>query len=385
MASFIKYKTKSKKDRWLYKTYLGIDPLTGKEKRTTRRGFNTKKEAQQDERHLQEEYLKNGFGLKNKHKFKDIYDIWFNQYYKNGVKESTWVGTKGIFKNHVLPLLGNIAIEDITIKHCQDAYVKWANATRTKYKTINSYVKRIFEYAINQGLVTENPAEKVIDPVIERDEDNDVEDNFYSKEELQVFLESMEERKGTKLYSLFHTLAYTGMRQGEAIALTWEDIDMENKTISINKTYSRGENSRNLVLSPKTKSSRRVIGIDDTTIAILKKWKLSQMEELLIYGMNARKKEQLVFSNTKNKFISPSYIQKWKCKVQEENDLKPITTHGFRHTHCSLLFEAGANIPEVKARLGHGDVKTTLNIYTHVTKEQDKKTAQIFDDFMRTG
>ena len=93
-------------------------------------------------------------------------------------------------------------------------------------------------------------------------------------------------------------------------------------------------------------------------------------------------KEQLIFANNKNKFKSLNTPAKWLSKVIKEYDLKPITIHGFRHTHASALFSAGASIKEVQTRLGHSDVQTTLNIYTHVTKEQNKEAVQKLANYL---
>lgn len=77
---------------------------------------------------------------------------------------------------------------------------------------------------------------------------------------------------------------------------------------------------------------------------------------------------QLVFSNENNGFMQPTKTRKWLKHILNNYNLPKITTHGFRHTHCSLLVEAGANIKEVQDRLGHSDIQTTMNIYAHVSK-----------------
>lgn len=93
-------------------------------------------------------------------------------------------------------------------------------------------------------------------------------------------------------------------------------------------------------------------------------------------------KNQLIFSNTKNEFLQLVQVQKWMYSVQKKYKLKHVSLHGLRHTHCSLLFEAGASIKEVQDRLGHSDVKTTLDIYTHVTKKAKEGAIQKFVDYL---
>lgn len=118
------------------------------------------------------------------------------------------------------------------------------------------------------------------------------------------------------------------------------------------------------------------------TMKILALWKKQQQKEYLALGFNTLNKEQLVFSNEKNGFIQPTKTRKWLVRVLEKYNLKSITTHGLRHTHCSLLFEAGASLKEVQDRLGHSDIKTTMDIYTHLTPEAKSGVIQKFDNYL---
>lgn len=164
------------------------------------------------------------------------------------------------------------------------------------------------------------------------------------------------------------------MRKGELLALKWTDIDFENHEITVSKAISLDDTNKIYLKSTKT-GKTRIISIDPATENILMQWKKQQMEDCMMLGFNAKSKNQLVFSNKFNEYMQPSLTQKWLNKIVENYKLKKITTHGFRHTHCSLLFEAGVTIKEVQDRLGHTDVQTTMNIYAHVSKE--RKTSAI--------
>ena len=122
--------------------------------------------------------------------------------------------------------------------------------------------------------------------------------------------------------------------------------------------------------------------MDDSTMQIMKEWKSKQAKEMLSLGYNTMGKNQLVFTNLKNKFINPQKIGQKIRPICKKIDLKEITPHGFRHTHCSLLFEAGASIKEVQERLGHADIQTTMNIYAHVTEKKKEETAQKFAAYL---
>lgn len=130
----------------------------------------------------------------------------------------------------------------------------------------------------------------------------------------------------------------------------------------------------------KQKKSKRLISVDSQTIKVLKQWKLEQAKTLLKYGFNSLDPNQLLFTYQDNKIYRPSYVNDWLNIIIKEYNLKKITIHGFRHTHCSLLFEMGTPIQVVQERLGHSNIKTTMDIYTHVT---DKSRDQIADNFAK--
>lgn len=99
-------------------------------------------------------------------------------------------------------------------------------------------------------------------------------------------------------------------------------------------------------------------------------------------GFNTMRPGQLVFNNEQNEYLQPTKTRKWILQVQNKYNLDLITTHVVRHTHCSLLFEADASIKEVQDRLGHSDIKTTMDIYTHVTEKAKSEAAKKFSNYM---
>ncbi|WP_308858904.1 tyrosine-type recombinase/integrase [Brochothrix thermosphacta] len=137
-----------------------------------------------------------------------------------------------------------------------------------------------------------------------------------------------------------------------------------------------------IIQEPKTKSSQRVNMLDRNTILILQQWRLNQKEWYLKAGYNTSKEDQFLFTNKFNELYYPQAPNDWLYNILEKYDLPKITLHGFRHTHASLLFESGASIKEVQERLGHKDVKTTMNIYAHVSPEKVKETGERFASYV---
>lgn len=146
---------------------------------------------------------------------------------------------------------------------------------------------------------------------------------------------------------------------------------------------SRGENSELHIGTPKTKNSIRKIVLDADTLRDLKQWHNYQRVSLLATGNPVAKNKQLVFSSNENTLYNPTIDRAWLDSIYKQDEtIKKITSHGFRHTHASLLFEAGATIKEVQERLGHADITTTMNIYAHVTESAKERTADLFAKFM---
>lgn len=138
-----------------------------------------------------------------------------------------------------------------------------------------------------------------------------------------------------------------------------------------------------MINTPKTKHSHRTISLDAKTITLLKEWKKEQQVKSLILGFNTLNNDQLIFPNNRNEIHDPTITSQWlRCVYKNNNTLTKIGAHGFRHTHASLLFEAGIPLKEVQVRLGHADIQTTANIYTHVTEKKKEQTGNKFANFM---
>ncbi|WP_394679140.1 tyrosine-type recombinase/integrase [uncultured Exiguobacterium sp.] len=375
------YKNKSGQIFYKFQVYLGIDELTGKNRSTTRRGFKTKKEAELALSRIKIQVADGTYRQKKMDTYQEVYDLWITQYERT-VEESTFVKTVGYFKNHILPSLASYRIEKITIAVCQKHYNEWAEKLQ-KARTIKSYAQKVLDFAIVNDLIQTNPFTHVETKMKKNynQSTDDEKENFYTKEELNVFLELCKNQLDYKAYALLRLISYTGMRKSEALALTWEDVDFNEQSITISKAIGRGKNTQLYLKTTKT-GKTRVNKLDLKTVEILTEWRLLQKEKYLTLGITTQEKNQLIFSNTKNEFLQLVQVQKWMYSVQSKNNLKKVSPHGLRHTHCSLLFEAGATIKEVQDRLGHSDVKTTLNIYTHVTKKAKEGAIKKFVDYL---
>lgn len=365
----------------MFKAYLGIDPVTGKKKYTTKRGFKSLQEAKKAYNRLMVQVEENDVVTNSQRLFSELADEWFEQY-KNTVRESTYVAQKLAYKKHIFPLFGNLKISRISIPYCQKQVNHWYSYYK-KYSNLIGLTSSVFKYALSLRLIRSNPMDAVIRPKRKKRIDEErYSAPYYEKEELLEFLE-IAKNYPDPIYPIFRILAFTGLRKGELLALRWKDIDFEKSTLSVKQTLATCDKWEIKFQVPKTEKSLRTISIDSETLQVIKRWQLKQKEYFLKMGIKPTKDgEQLLFVSEENKPLYLDYVNHNLKIIINENNLKRITPHGFRHTHCSLLFESGASLKEVQVRLGHTDIKTTMDIYTHVTKKQTEETANRFADFM---
>lgn len=256
---------KNGKKNYFFKIYLGINPLDGQPKTTTRRNFKTQKEAERAYTKMKYEVQNGNYFKQRAETYQEVYDLWIQQY-ERSVQESTFVKTSGIFRNHILPSIGKYRITQMNFNVCQKHVNEWADKLKGANK-VKSYASLVMDHAIKIGYIQTNPfalVEITKRPKVFKD-GFDVEDekleNFYNKEQLIELLECIKDEYNTKVYTLFHLLAYSGMRKSEALALTWKDIDFKSNEIRIIKAIGRGKDSK-LYLKPTKTEQDRTIKMD---------------------------------------------------------------------------------------------------------------------------
>lgn len=374
MATIKQYKKNNGDKAWYFKTYLGIDPITGKKKYTTKRGFKTQKEAKMALARLELNIEKSGIPTSSNTTFKDAAELWLVNY-KNTVTASTLSRTEIIFNKHVFPKFGSIALSKITTAYCQKVINNWhESGTSKQYPLFINYMNKVFKYAINIGLTADNPILNVIIPTPKKNKEKSI--KLYTKKQLEIFLSEIQNEKSLYLkardYMLFRLLAFSGCRIGEILALTWDDFNFTTNELSISKTIAKGKEYY-VSETPKTKNSYRKIILDDKTMQYLKRWKLEQIQFLMKFGYT---KPSHVFTNEKNEFTINQAITERYNIYRERAQLPSIGLHGFRHTHASMLYNAGADHKEVQERLGHANIKTTMDTYTHLTDDKREETTK---------
>lgn len=381
MAKIKKYKKKNGEIAYKFHVYLGKDPLTGKEIKTNRSGFKTRQAANLALSRLLLKSKSADFIFDSNLHFEKVAEMWLEQY-KNTVKASTLTAQKFALKKHIIPHFGKIPINKITIPYCQSKVNHWFSYYK-KFNNLIMITSQIFQYDISVRLLTNNPMNGVIRP--KRQMDIDQEDYaapYYSQKQLITFLDKAKKQLPFSEFLMFRILAFTGLRKGELHALRWKDISFGRGTLSVKQTVATADGWKLIFQTPKTRKSVRELSLDDETLKLLKRWKLQQKELFFKLGIKHDNEEQLLFTSEENKVLYLDFLNHRLTKILKDNNLEYMTVHGFRHTHCSLLLESGVPIKEVQERMGHTDIKTTMNVYAHVTDKKREETGNRFAQFM---
>lgn len=375
------------KNNWRYRISLGKNTKTGKYEYISKTGFKRKSDAKHQAEMI-ERQLRNGeYIAPSSSTFKQVADDWLKQY-ATDVKVST-VRAREKAIHHAIEHFNTKPIQTIK-KHEYQRFVNDMSAQYSKnyVDSIVASTNMIFKYAHDMKLIKTLPSEGIKRPKkkvsVEELEDIEIHKKFLEKDELFQFLEVAKYHHSPQnSFEVFTTLAYTGMRAGELLALKWSDIDFENNTISITKTYYNPNNNKKhyQILTPKTESSIGKISVDPHVIQLLKDYKVN-VQDTWKNGLYID--NNFVFTDVNGYPLVIKKLSTWIQAIMKKTDItnKHISTHSFRHTHCALLIEAGVHIKEIQERLRHKDINTTMNIYAKITNSYKKDASQKFSKLM---
>lgn len=362
--------------KYMYYFKAGVDLATGKPYQERRRGYDTAKEAFEARTQAMNKVHKKGTLKHTQMNFEQFLEIIFKPNFyastRQGIEDKNEVIFRELVKFFGKKKPRAITPVDVTMykKYVVENYA-------------NSYAKRkmgllnqILRSAKDHGLIFGDvPTEKVGTILTEK---QDVE--FWTKEEFEKVISCLNKDSYTEhfVFTFLWLYYFTGMRVNEATALYWEDVDFERKTLSIryNLQYVNRNNwERSDKL--KTDSSKRIIGLDDNTLSVLKDWQMRQAELAEI---------DFIISLDGSPYSKRS-IRDQILKVAKRAGVKYIQPKGLRHSHASLLInEYNVNALYIQKRLGHADVKTTLSVYSHLYPNADteitSKLETLFTDFI---
>lgn len=326
----------------------------GERKQKCKRGFVTKREAQNWERRF---LLQANSDLDML--FKDFYKL-YEQDMRSRLKQNTWEHKEHVIQSKILPYFGDKPMKDI---QARDVF-SWQNEllrhldkngkpySETYLKNLHNQLSCIFNHAVRYYDLGVNPAAKAGSIGVK----NAKEMNFWTKDEYMQFSEVMMD-KPVSFYA-FEMLYWCGIRLGELLALTPEDFDFQNRKLRINKSYQRIK-GQDVITEPKTKKSNRTIEMPD--------FLCEEMQDYLrmLYD---QKSDERIFT------ISKSYLHHEMDRGVKEMGLKRIRIHDLRHSHVSLLIELGFSAVAIADRVGHESIEITYR-YAHLFPSKQAEMA----------
>ena len=368
--------------------YLGVDKVTGKDVKTSITG-RTKKEVKQKTKEAEIAFLQNGstrFQASNITTYKELASLWWESY-KHTVKPNTQLNVRRLLDNHILPLFGSYKLDKLTTPLIQNVVNKLADKTNKGeegaflyYDSLHALNKRILQYGVVMQAIPFNPAREVILPRNTQKAKREKVKHF-DNQELKKFLDYIDSLNLNKFRyyyenTLYKFLLATGCRINEALALSWSDIDLDNAVVHITKTLNYKQETN----SPKSKTSLRDIDIDQATVSMLKQYRLRQTKEAWKVG----KSESVVFSDFIHEYPNNRTLQTRLRTHFKRAKVTNIGFHGFRHTHASLLLNSGIPYKELQHRLGHSTLSMTMDIYSHLSKENAKKAVSFYETALKS-
>lgn len=374
---------KEKNGTYSVQISLGINPATGKRASTRKRGLRTQKEAKMYASEIERQVVAGEYWQNAKREnitYKESYEIWIEKFERNH-ESATNKKAKGMFRNHFLPKFGHKLLSDITPLMINDFSIELSKKFVCCDLMYRRFVEPI-ELAYKLEMISRNPAKHIDTPRKKAGFDWSKMDNFYEEDELDLFLQiskRLTEKNYNRNYKqyAFHTfLAMSGARSQEVRAQMWRDINWGECTIFIHRAVTVSEDGEYIAERTKNRASTRRISIDEDTLEVLREWRKIQQAKYPNWN-----EDWLVFTNNRDKtgtgFLSTTGIRRWRVKIQDLMDeeagekLKRIDTHGFRHTHISLLVQNGISLKAVADRAGHTDTSMVGKIYAHTTKRSE--------------
>lgn len=368
------YKDKNGRKLYAYR-YKYYDQLNNRREKT-KQGFKSEIEAERALIELKATLIDGhqNFVESENLTINDWFKIWMEE------KRSQWrPGTIDLydrrFKNHIQPLIGKKQINKLSNMLLQRELVKPLFDKGLSRKTVKDIARTVISAlncAVEERILKENPITKLDFGKSSTKKA----DNFYTEQQLNEFLKLVYKHDPTSYYTIFLTLALSGIRKGELAGLRWSDIDFKENTITIERTRVNKE-----VGPPKSDNGYRTITVNQKLIEQLKKYKSWCIQKKWDKGATLKKDDYVFIDRFNGTPIGETYVNDALGRILENSDLPEITPHGLRHTYASILI--ANKVPVVTVAKLIGDHPATVNyVYAHSLLETEEETVVLFDKIL---
>ena len=302
---------------------------------------------------------------------------WYELYAKPNVRPATADRYQLIIETYTIPRIGKIKLNKLTSRDLQKLYKDLMERGRiqkrsgkgnpglssTTVRSVHLTLHCAFERAVKERLIPRNPTDDCIAPKVQK-----VEMKPLRPEHLKFYLEAADARG---VLPMFYLELVSGLRKGELVALLWDDLDIQNRTISVSKQYIKNPSGKLTLSRPKTETSVRRVSIPQEAV------------DLLIQEHEKHPENPYLFpSSTTGEMYYPDSVVKLHEKILKDAGLEHIRFHDLRHTFATLALQNGVDIKTVSSMLGHYDAGFTLRTYTHATRQMQDQAAETMGNFM---
>lgn len=365
-----------KGDRWYAVVYEGTDPQTGRERRRWHPAGTDRTAAEELAERLATDAARRLSEQRTGLTVESFITRWWLPGKQRRLSPTTLNGYQRNLRLHILPVLGDMLLVELRPEHAEDLYAHLLESGRADgsgglsaktVREVHLLLRSIGDEAVRRGKLSSNPIRLATGPRFRRDHQR--RRMAWNAAELGRFLQ---EAQGHVHHRSFWLAAHTGMRRGELLGLRWRDIDLDRARLTIARgiVCIGGQ----LVKTPgKTPSSARTIDIDDTTVDVLRRWRDDQRDRWRADGQPVE-----LFAKPDGDLLHPQTLSQAFDRVLARTDLPPITLHGLRHTHATLLLRAGVPLKVVSERLGHSHPAFTMATYQHVLPGMQADAAATF-------
>jgi integrase len=296
---------------------------------------------------------------------RDFVERWLTDWANDNVSHKTWTRYAELLRRHLCARFGAVAIQKLKPADLQTLYAGMARnglADRTR-QHMHRVVHTMLKHALQWGVVARNVASMVDAPRVRA-----TEIKILSPEELQRVLGAL---RGKSFYPIVAVMLGTGLRRGEALALRWQDVDLDGGRLRVERAIEQTKRGGLVFRQPKTRHGRRTVTLAPSTVAVLREHRKEQLEQRLFLGLGKVPEDGLLFTSFDGSPYLPSTLSVQWSRAMQAAGLKQ-TLHSLRHTHASALIAAGLDVLTISRRLGHGSPAITLNVYGHLLKPDDR-------------
>ena len=307
---------------------------------------------------------------------KQLLEYWLEKVHKFHIRVSTYEEYAALMRKHIVPVIGHLRLQKLTVQHIHSLYAQKLEEglSSARVRGIHAVLHSALKYAVRTNLVARNVSDMVGLPSIQKHEMQPLEPG-----QAQALLEKVSEHG---LGALLTVALATGMRQGELLALRWQDVDWKLGELQIRRSVRYRGRRGFLESKPKTESGVRRVTLPSFVVEVLKRHRVSQLEVRLQAGASWIERD-LVFCRPDGDFMKAPTLRYQFFRLLEKVGLPRMRFHDLRHTAATLLLSMGVEMRVIQDILGHSNIATTANVYAHVLPAMQQEAMGKMDSLLR--